>query len=79
MGLVSRLKAGLRRARTRIAVAVALAVAGLGQTTTIDTTTFTSLINSLLPLLIAMISVAIPIIFFNKIMELIERLFKSFS
>ena len=71
-------KVGALRARAALGAGTAVAV--LGQTsTTIDTSTMTSLIQSLLPLLVTMIGLAIPIIFFNKIMELIERLFKSFS
>ncbi|MCE4608823.1 MAG: hypothetical protein F7C36_00365 [Desulfurococcales archaeon] len=69
---------GKRIKRPLLGVAPAIAV--LGQTTsTVDTTTFTQLLTSLMPLLVTMIGIAIPIIFFNKIMDLIEKLFKSFS
>lgn len=76
---VGALKGKLGEARVRAAIGAGSAAAVLGQTSTIDTSAMTQLIQSLLPLLVTMIGLAIPIIFFNKIMELIERLFKSFS
>jgi hypothetical protein len=74
-GLVAR----LRGVKARIALGAGTALAVLGETTTVDTSTMTSLIQSLLPLIVTMIGIAIPIVFFNKIIELIERLLKSFS
>jgi len=61
-----------------IPISSALSVVG-ATSTTVDTSSMTNLINSMLPLLITMIGLAIPILFFNKIMEIIEKLFKSFS
>ncbi len=80
MRAIVSLKEKLGEAKVKAVIGVTTAVSALGQTsTTVDTSTMTSLIQSLLPLIVTMIGIAIPIVFFNKIIELIERLLKSFS
>ncbi|MEB2836099.1 MAG: hypothetical protein GSR80_000115 [Desulfurococcales archaeon] len=80
MKVIEALRRGAGALKARAALGASAAIAVLGETTsTIDTSTMTSLIQSLLPLIVTMIGIAIPIVFFNKIIELIERLLKSFS
>ena len=54
-------------------------IALLGETTTIDTSAITEMIQNFLPLIIAIFSLMIPLMFLGKIFELVERLFKKFG
>ena len=79
MPVLGRIKEKVKALKNRALIGVAGALAVLGQTSTVDTSTMTELLNSMLPLIVTMIAIAIPIIFFNKIIEMIEKLLKSFS
>ncbi len=72
-----RLADGLASVRARVVAGAATAIAVLGQA--VDTRTMTDMLQSLLPLIVTLIAIAIPIIFFNKIIELLERLLRGFS
>lgn len=88
-GIVNRIRKSLGEVKTGraakimlIALAFTISVKAkisYAQANTIDTTTFTDLLNALMPLIIALISIAIPLMFFSKIMQLIERLFRGFA
>lgn len=47
--------------------------------TTVDTTSLTQTLNDLLPLIIAMISLAIPLIFIKYIMRFLEKILSGFG
>ena len=60
------------------ALQIAIVLATLGETT-IDTSSMTQMINDMLPLIIAMISLAIPLIFIKYIMRFIEKILSGFG
>ena len=45
----------------------------------VDTSSMTDMINSFLPLIVSIIGIMIPIIFLRSIMNMIKKLFDSFS
>lgn len=80
--LVARAKAAVLgfNAKRIITVAVpVLLVAVLGETSGVDVTSITELMNSLLPLIIMMISIAIPIMFFKYLMKFLKEMLSGFG
>ncbi len=66
------------KALGKVAPGIALVLITLGETT-IDTSQMTQMIQDMLPLIIAMISLAIPLIFIKYIMRFIEKILSGFG
>ncbi len=66
------------RLKARAVKAIAVVLITIGQTT-VDTTSLTQTLNDLLPLIIAMISLAIPLIFIKYIMRFLEKILSGFG
>ncbi len=79
--MFGRVKAKLSGLRLRAKMIKYMAVIALtlGETTTIDSTQFTNMINSMLPLILGMIGIALPLIFIKYIMRFLEKILSGFG
>lgn len=76
LGVRKRIKIWLIKHKSK-AILVATTLATLGET--IDTSSISNMINSMLPLIISMIGIAIPLIFIKYIMKFLEKILSGFG
>ena len=65
--------------RIPVIVTILAGLAALGQTSTIDTSSMTQMLQALLPLIMALVSIAIPVMFIKYFLKMIKELLSGFG